>query len=281
MHTDPVILTLVQWKGGVGKSTLSVHLAAHLDAVLVDLEPWGGATVWWGGRHAAELWQRPGPAPVLQALARGTVPRPRRGSAGRPALVPSHEGLLALNDGSSDAATWAWDTDGRPTLLVTTPEGPRPLAEALREALPRWATSWDRDVVVDTPAGFGPLADGAAAAADVVACPVTLDQWAVPALRRFMNAYRPRVRAGLIIPNRVRPRRTDNTWAELLTDDTVIEAPFELGPPVAESEVLHTAPRPLGQRSQRSAAHEAALADIAAVAERARALAKQSRALAS
>jgi len=123
-------------------------------------------------------------------------------------------------------------------------------------------------VVVDTPAGFGPLADGATAAADVVVCPVTLDQWAVPALRRFMSAYRPRVRAGLIVPNRVRSRRTDNEWAELLTDDTIIEAPFELGPPVAESEVLHTASRPLGQRARRSPAHEAALADIDAVAQR-------------
>lgn len=272
---------MVQWKGGVGKSTLSVHLAAYLDAVLVDLEPWGGATVWWAGRHAAGLWQRPGPAPLLQAVSRGAVPRPRRGSAGRPDLVPSHEGLLALTDGSSDTTTWAWNATGRPTLLVTTPDGPRPLAEALREALPLWAEAWARNVVVDTPAGFGPLADGATAAADVVACPVTLDQWAVPALRRFMNAYRPRVRSGLIIPNRVRPRRTDNAWAELLTDDSIIEAPFELGPPVAESEVLHTAARPLGQRAQRSAAHEGALADIAAVGERVKALAEQTRALAS
>ncbi|MDQ1447007.1 MAG: chromosome partitioning protein [Acidimicrobiaceae bacterium] len=266
-----MILTLVQWKGGVGKSTLSVHLAAHLGAVLVDLEPWGGATVWWAGRRAADLWQHAGPAPVLKALASGAVPRPRKGGAGRPLLVPSHEGLLALTDGSSPTtAAWAWSADGRPTLLVPTPAGPRPLAQALREALPHWANEWGRDVVVDTPAGFGPLADGATAAADVVVCPVTLDQWAVPALRRFMSAYRSRVRAGLIVPNRVRPRRADNDWAELLTDHSIIEAPFELGPPVAESEVLHTAPRPLGQRTRRSLAHDAALHDIAAVAERAK-----------
>jgi cellulose biosynthesis protein BcsQ len=269
-----MIVTLVQWKGGVGKSTLAVHLAAYLDAVLVDLEPWGGATVWWAGRHAAELWQRPGPAPVLHALARGEPPRPRRGAAGRPLLVPSHEGLLALTDGSSNGAVaWAWNSEGRPTLLVPTPDGPRPLAQALRTAIPVWAKTWGRDVVIDTPAGFGPLADGATAAADVVICPVTLDQWAVPALRRFMAAYRDRVKAGLIVPNRVRARRTDNIWAELLTDPHIVEPPFHLGPPVAESEVLHTAPRPLGQRKQRSAAHEAALSDLGAIAERARVLA--------
>src|SRR5207237_90228 len=80
-------------------STLAVHFASTLNAVLIDLEPWGGATAWWAGRHANELWQAPGPAPVLKALARGIAPRPRRGEAGRPRLVPSHEQLLSLTSG--------------------------------------------------------------------------------------------------------------------------------------------------------------------------------------
>ena len=48
------VITMVQWKGGVGKSTLAVHFAVALGAVLIDLEPWGGATAWWAGPHARE-----------------------------------------------------------------------------------------------------------------------------------------------------------------------------------------------------------------------------------
>lgn len=263
-----VLIAMVQWKGGVGKSTLAVHLAAQLDAVLVDLEPWGGATSWWAGSRATSLWQAPGPAPVLRALARGVTPRPRRGKAGRPDLVPSHEQLLALTDGSEpELATWAWGANGSPTLMVATAHGPRPLADALREALPIWAKEWDRPVIVDTPAGFGPLADGAVAAADLVILPVTLDQWAVPALRKFMRSYAERVRQGLVVPNRVRRRRSDDTWAELLLAEKVVEPPFMVGPPVEESEVLRVTTRPLASGQAPGAARASALAQVGALAQ--------------
>lgn len=264
------VLTMVQWKGGVGKSTLAVHLAAALDAVLIDLEPWGGATAWWAGAHANNLWQAPGQAPLLRALERGRAPRPRKGEAGRPQLVPSHEQLLALTDGvASGVAAWAWTTDGVPALMVPTAAGPRPLATALHEAIPGWAEEWGCHVVVDTPAGFGPLADGAIAAADLVVLPVTLDQWAVPALRRFMRAYAPRIRRGLVVPNRVRPRVADGAWAEVITREQVIQPPFYLGPPVPESEVLHAASRPLTAGPAPGAARAAAIDQIDHVARRA------------
>ena len=263
------IFTMVQWKGGVGKSTLAVHIAASLGAVLVDLEPWGGATAWWAGTHATELWQAPGQAPVLRALERGRAPRPRKGEAGRPQLVPSHQDLLSLTDGvAAGVAAWAWTKDGVPTLMVPTHTGPRPLADALREALPRWAAEWGLHVVVDTPAGFGSLADGAIAAADVVVLPVTLDQWAVPALRKFMGSYSTRVRKGLVIPNRVRPRVIDGMWAEVIAGENVITPPFELGPPVQESEVLHGARRPLTSGPRPGAARASALDQIDAAAQR-------------
>jgi cellulose biosynthesis protein BcsQ len=269
------ILALVQWKGGVGKTTLAVHLAAALDAVLVDLEPWGCATSWWAGPRASDLWQAAGQPPVLRALERGVAPRPRKGEAGRPRLVPSHERLLELTDGvSSGLAAWAWTAEGRPALMVPTHEGPRPLAVALREAIPRWAEEWGSHVVLDTPAGFGALADGAIAAADVVIVPVTLDQWAVPALRRFMAAYRSRIRRGLVVPNRVRPQRlADAAWAEVLTAQDVITSPFVLGPPVPESEIFHSASRPLTSGPAPGAARAAAIEQIDRLAERALSLA--------
>lgn len=264
------IMAMVQWKGGVGKSTLAVHLATALNAVLIDLEPWGGATSWWAGPHAASLWQAPGTAPVLRALARGVTPRPRVGRGGRPALVPSHEQLLALTDGTApELSRWGWGANGSPTLLVPTAEGPRPIAEALREALPKWEKSWNRHVLVDTPAGFGPLADGAVAAADVALLPVTLDQWAVPALRKFMQSYAPRIRHGLVIPNRVRSRRNDDLWAQLLLSQTIVELPFVVGPPIEESEILHVTPRPLTSGPKPGSARESVLGQIAAVAQRA------------
>jgi cellulose biosynthesis protein BcsQ len=264
------ILTMVQWKGGVGKSTLAVHLAGALGAVLVDLEPWGGATTWWAGRRANALWQAPGDAPVLRALKQGKAPRPRRGEAGRPQLVPSHEQLLALTDGvAAGVAAWAWTPNGTPALMVSTADGPQPLAHALRDAIPKWAAEWGTHVVVDTPAGFGPLADGAIAAADVVILPVTLDQWAVPALRRFMRAYAPRIRTGLVVPNRVRRRVLDSAWADVIAGPNVVEPPFVLGPPVEESEVLHAVRRPLAAGPPPAAPRADALQQIEQVARRA------------
>ncbi len=110
------VITMVQWKGGVGKSTLAVHFATSFTAILIDLEPWGGATAWWAGKRANELWQAPGPAPVLKALEQGRCPRPRRGEAGRPPLVPSHEQLLSLTSGAATGvAAWAWTSEGIPT----------------------------------------------------------------------------------------------------------------------------------------------------------------------
>jgi len=261
------VIAVVQWKGGQGKSTLSVHLAAMLDnqtavesggadleidgygAVLVDLEPWGGATTWWAGTRAAELWQAPGGAPLLSALARGTAPRPRKGRAGRSRLVPSHEQMLALAGGeSSDSVVWAWRDDGTPAQMVQTPTGPRPLAIALRDALPAWGRHWRAHVVADTPAGFSALADGAVAAADVVVLPVMLDQWSVPALRRFMSAYAGRIKAGLIVANKVRPRVHDDIFAEVLTAEGVVEPPFVLcQTAIPESELLHTAVLPIAR----------------------------------
>ncbi len=264
------VLSLVQWKGGVGKSTLAVHFANALDGVLVDLEPWGAATTWWAGPHAAELWQAPGPAPVLRALERGQAPRPRRGEARRCRLVPSHEQLLTLTDGAlGGAAAWAWTADGMPTLMVPTARGPRPLAAALREALPAWAAEWGSHVVVDTPGGFSFLADGAIAAADVVILPVTLDQWSVPAFRRFMRTYGPRIQRGLVIPNRVRNRAEDAAWADLIASPGIVEPPFVLGPPIQESEVLHAWRRPLTAGPSPGAARATALEQVAAAAHRA------------
>jgi chromosome partitioning protein len=269
----PVVITFATWKGGVGKSTLATHVASLLDAVLIDLEPWAAATTWWGGRQAGALWQSSDGSAVLKALATGRAPRPRRGEAGRPRLVPSHEQLLSLGQGVANGhSAWAWTAEGMPALMVPTAAGPRPLARALAEALPRWAEEWGCPVVIDTPAGFSALGDGAIAAADVLVIPIAPDQWGVPALSKFMAAYREAIRAGLVVPNRVRSRRVaDEDWTAVLTQEGMVTAPFTLGPPVMESEVLHVASRPLLSGPEPGSARAAAirqLEDVAAAALR-------------
>jgi cellulose biosynthesis protein BcsQ len=267
----PAVIVMAAWKGGQGKSTLATHIASLLDGVLVDLEPWGAATGWWAGRHATTLWQGSEGSPVLRALATGKAPRLRRGEAGRPRLVPSHEQLLQLGHGVSNGASttsaWAWTAEGQPALMVPTAEGPRPLAHALASALPRWAEEWSCPVIVDTPAGFSALGDGAIAAADVVVIPVTPDMWSVPALDKFMAAYRDAIPAGLVVPNRIRTRRvSDETWGDVLASPGVVSPPFVLGPPVMEAEVLHVASRPIHSGPVAGETRETAIRQLEAVA---------------
>jgi cellulose biosynthesis protein BcsQ len=279
---SPAVIVFAHWKGGVGKSTLSTQVASALGGVLIDLEPWGAATTWWAGSHATALWQSPDGSPILRAIATGKAPRPRRGEAGRPWLVPSHEELLALGHGESNSATatsaWAWTAEGQPALMVPTSRGPRQLAHILADSLREWAEEWRTAVVVDTAAGFSPLGDGAIAAADVLVVPVTPDQWAVPALVKFMAAYKDKIRAGLVVPNRVRSNRlSDERWSDHLEGEGVLRPPFVLGPPVVDSELLHTAFRPLRSGPVPGAAREDVIRQIELVAEAAMQLVSRTR----
>lgn len=60
MSAKPVIV-VANLKGGVGKSTVAVHLAYYLEALLVDLDPQGDASDWaersgWIQAHKAGGW---------------------------------------------------------------------------------------------------------------------------------------------------------------------------------------------------------------------------------
>ncbi len=60
MSAKPVIV-VANLKGGVGKSTVAVHLAYYLEALLVDLDPQGDASDWgersgWIQAHKASGW---------------------------------------------------------------------------------------------------------------------------------------------------------------------------------------------------------------------------------
>jgi chromosome partitioning protein len=167
------IITIASNKGGVGKSTIAMHLAGALDAPLVDFD-WevGGASTMWG--HDPRKFQR---AETLTALERGPeAPAPRlRRQRDRPQLLATHKDLGAaqLDEGTVTDCLLSWAR--------------------------QWGTRW---VVVDTHPGLNALRAGAIAASDLVVVPVLLSQHEIDALDDFLEDDL-RDNSILIVVNRV------------------------------------------------------------------------------
>lgn len=176
------IVTVAASKGGVGKTTLSLDLAAVLPAGLaVDLD-WdtGGLTRMWGHDPTERRTAR-----LLDSMESGKPPRPLRARR-RPDLVPSHPDLAS----SAISATLVADL------------------------LQKWAVEWEstyRYVVVDTHPGANPLTDGAMAAADLVVVPVVLGARELDALEGMLEDF-----AGyrmLLVPMKV-PAMPPRRWLD-------------------------------------------------------------------
>lgn len=152
------IITIASNKGGVGKSTIALHLAGALNAPLVDLD-WevGGSSNMWG--HDPRRTRR---AALLDAFERGPdAPAPRlRRHGGRPPLLATHKdvGAAQIDEGTVTDCVLSW-------------------AKA-------WGTPW---VVVDTHPGLNTLRTGAIAASDLVVVPVLLSHHEVDALEDFLT----------------------------------------------------------------------------------------------
>lgn len=155
---EPRIITIASNKGGVGKSTIALHLAGALDAPLVDLD-WevGGSSNMWG--HDPRRTRR---AALLDAFERGPdAPAPRlRRHGGRPPLLATHKdvGAAQIDEGTVTDCVLSW-------------------ARA-------WGAPW---VVVDTHPGLNTLRTGAIAASDLVVVPVLLSHHEVDALEDFLT----------------------------------------------------------------------------------------------
>ena len=174
MSIEPRVITIASPKGGVGKSTIALHLAGALAATLVDLD--------WEVAGVSNLWgfdprrtRRGGLLEALDGFPDARAPH-RRVAPNRPALVAGHKNMAHLD----------------------------PERGVVADALLLWSGKWGgRYVVVDTHPGVGALRDGAIEAADLVVVPVHLAHNELDGLDDFLaealHGYRV-----LVVPNRVR-----------------------------------------------------------------------------
>jgi chromosome partitioning protein len=192
------IVAVAAWKGGVGKTLLAYEMAWLLAAVLADFD-WdrGGASRAWGYRHEARMT-----APLLDALETRRVPRPLRGGEFRADLVPCHP----------DFAT------------------NQPPAELLATEIERWATEWNRPVVLDTHPGGVPSTYGALAAAHLVLVPAPLGTRELEALEGMVEELRDYPL--LLIPNIIPGVPPEREIARLEDISKRYEVP--VGPAISE-----------------------------------------------
>lgn len=161
-----MILSIVNQKGGVGKTTTAVNLGAALaraghPTLLVDLDPQGNTT---SGLAVPEAERVPGVYEVL----RGDVP------AGDALRATNQEGLMML-PATADLA-------GAQVELLETEQREFHLRTALASVHDRFAY-----IIIDTPPSLGILTVNALVAAERVLIPVQSEYYALEGLGQLLE----------------------------------------------------------------------------------------------
>ena len=158
------IYALANQKGGVGKTTTAINLAACLaeageHSLVIDLDPQANATSGLGERANGVST-----LDLLDGAPLATLARPTRFA--NLDLVPAKPELAAAS-----------------VELSALAGGERYLADALAEATERWSF-----VFLDCPPSFGPLTVNALAAADRVIVPVQAEYYALEGLSQLLGS---------------------------------------------------------------------------------------------
>jgi chromosome partitioning protein len=200
------IYALANQKGGVGKTTTAVNLAACLAeagerALLVDLDPQANATSGLGERaNGTSSYDLLDGAPLAELA--------------RPTRFPNLD-LVPAKD----------DLAGAIVELARRPTGEHFLAQALARAGESYAYAF-----VDCPPSLGPLTINALAAADRVLVPVQAEYYALEGLAQVIKSVN-------LIRSRLNPRLE---LAGLLV--TMVDARTRLAADVAEEVRRHFGP---------------------------------------
>ena len=177
MNKPRAVIAVVNQKGGVGKTTTAVNLAASVAAaerrtLLVDLDPQGNASS--GVGVSPRTVEKSVYDALIGAATLKEVMRPTELTSLM--LVPSKQDLVAVE-----------------VELVDDPDRPYKLRAALRELL---AVEPFEYVFIDCPPSLGILTVNALAAADKVLVPMQCEYYALEGITALMSTI-DRVRGGM------------------------------------------------------------------------------------